>query len=42
LFNTCNTWAGDVLRQSGIPVSRWTPFSYNVVYSIPVEMKKIP
>ncbi len=40
LFNTCNTWAGDVLRQSGVPVSRWTPFSYNVVHSIPADFKK--
>ena len=40
LFKTCNTWVGDVLRQSGIPVSYWTPLSYNVIYSIPATFKK--
>jgi len=40
LFNTCNTWVGDVLRQSGVPISSWTPFSYNVVYSIPESLRE--
>ncbi len=40
IFSTCNNWVGDVLRQSGVVVSRWTPFSYNVIYSIPKEMRK--
>ncbi len=39
LFHTCNSWVGEVLRQSGVPVSRWTPFSYNVVYSIPLKYR---
>lgn len=34
LFNTCNTWTGDVLRQSGVEISAWTPFSYNVIHSL--------
>ena len=34
IFNTCNTWTGDVLRQSGVNMSLWTPFSYNVVHSL--------
>ncbi len=34
IFNTCNTWTGDVLRQSGVSMSLWTPFSYNVVQSL--------
>ena len=34
IFNTCNTWTGDVLRQSGVSMSLWTPFSYNVVHSL--------
>ncbi len=40
VFNTCNTWVGDVLRQSGVAVSRWTPFSYNVIHSIPEQLRK--
>ncbi len=40
IFNTCNTWAGDVLRKSGVPISAWTPFSYNVVHSIPTQLRK--
>lgn len=40
LMHTCNSWLGDLLRQSGVPVSIWTPFSYNVVYSIPVDWKE--
>ncbi len=31
LFQTCNTWTGRVLRQAGVPMSRWTPFDVNVV-----------
>jgi len=40
IFNTCNTWTGDVLRQSGVSMSLWTPFSYNVVQSLSVELNK--
>lgn len=35
LINTCNTWTGDTLRAANISVSYWTPFSYNVVHSLP-------
>ena len=35
LFNTCNTWTGDRLREANISVSIWTPFSYNVINSLP-------
>lgn len=35
LFKTCNTWAGDVLRHSGVNMSLWTPLSYNVIHSLP-------
>lgn len=39
LFTTCNTWIGKILKQAEVPVSRWTPFSYNVIYSIPASFK---
>lgn len=39
VFNTCNTWIGNVLRQSGMSISRWTPFSYNVIHGIPDPLK---
>ncbi|MBU1958274.1 DUF2459 domain-containing protein [bacterium] len=35
LFNTCNTWTGDTLRDANISVSYWTPFSQNVIHSLP-------
>lgn len=31
VFETCNTWTGRALRRAGVPVSRWTPFDFNVV-----------
>ncbi|MFZ3117974.1 MAG: TIGR02117 family protein [Variovorax sp.] len=31
LLETCNTWTGRGLRRAGVPVSRWTPFDFNVV-----------
>ena len=34
-FETCNTWAGRGLRQAGLPVSRWTPFDFNVLWDLP-------
>jgi len=39
IFITCNTWIGNVLRQSGVSISWWTPFSYNVIHSIPDRLK---
>jgi uncharacterized protein (TIGR02117 family) len=35
LFNTCNTWTGDRLRESNISMSYWTPLSQNVISSLP-------
>jgi len=35
LFNTCNTWTGDRLRDANISVSYWTPLSYQVIDSLP-------
>lgn len=35
MFNTCNTWTGDILRDANISVSYWTPFSQNVLHSLP-------
>ncbi len=34
LFNTCNTWTGDILRDANITMSYWTPISYSVIYSL--------
>ncbi len=39
VFQTCNSWIGELLRHSGVPVSLWTPFSYNVIYSIPAQFR---
>lgn len=35
IINTCNTWTGEILYDANISVSRWTPFAYNVIYSLP-------
>ncbi|SFV64572.1 hypothetical protein MNB_SV-14-1787 [hydrothermal vent metagenome] len=35
MFNTCNTWTGDRLREANISISYWTPLSYNVIDSLP-------
>jgi len=35
IFTTCNTWTGEQLREANISVSHWTPFSYNVINSLP-------
>jgi len=35
LFNTCNTWSGKQLREINISVSYWTPFSWNIINSLP-------
>lgn len=34
-FETCNTWTGRGLREAGLPVSRWTPFDFNVLWNLP-------
>ncbi|EBA12374.1 probable urease-associated protein [Roseobacter sp. CCS2] len=30
LFRTCNVWVGDMLRQAGIRVGIWTPFTWSL------------
>lgn len=35
IFMTCNTWTGKQLREANVSVSYWTPFSYNVIHSLP-------
>ena len=32
LFNTCNTWTGDRLRDAGLKASYHTPFAQQVIY----------
>lgn len=32
LYYTCNEWAGDALRQSGVRVGIWTPFTQAVMW----------
>ncbi len=32
LFYTCNTWSGDMLRSAALPLSSWTPLSFQVVF----------
>jgi uncharacterized protein (TIGR02117 family) len=31
LFYTCNSWSGEMLRESGIKMGLWTPFASNVI-----------
>jgi uncharacterized protein (TIGR02117 family) len=31
LIDTCNTWTGNILRESNVTMSYWTPFSFNIV-----------
>ncbi|SFV59332.1 hypothetical protein MNB_SV-13-183 [hydrothermal vent metagenome] len=35
MFNTCNTWIGDRLREANVSISYWTPLSYNIIDSLP-------
>ena len=35
LFHTCNTWTGDTLRDANVSMSYWTPFSQNIIKSLP-------
>ena len=35
LFNTCNTWTGDQLREANVSISYWTPLSSNIIDSLP-------
>jgi uncharacterized protein (TIGR02117 family) len=34
-INTCNTWTGEILKNANVPISYWTPFSKNVINSLP-------
>lgn len=31
-FDTCNEWTGSVLREAGVRVGRWTPFSFALMW----------
>lgn len=35
-LNTCNVWTGDLLREAGVPMGRWTPFAGGVMKWLPV------
>ena len=32
LFHTCNEWAGSALRQAGVRVGIWTPFTQSIMH----------
>jgi uncharacterized protein (TIGR02117 family) len=32
---TCNSWTGNILRDANISISYWTPFSQNIISSLP-------
>jgi len=34
-IHTCNTWTGETLKDSNITMSYWTPFSHNIIKSLP-------
>ncbi len=36
IFDTCNQWTGRVLRAAGAPVAPWTPFSFLVLWNLPM------
>jgi uncharacterized protein (TIGR02117 family) len=42
LFRTCNTWTGDILRESNITMSYWTPLSSNVITSLQSYLTALP
>jgi len=31
-FNTCNVWAGRILKKAGITIGFWTPFSQSIMH----------
>lgn len=37
LFRTCNVWTGNILRNAGIRVGLWTPFTSSVFAQLPGE-----
>jgi uncharacterized protein (TIGR02117 family) len=36
VVDTCNQWTGRALRASGTPVAAWTPFSFLVLWNMPM------
>ncbi|MEJ1366515.1 MAG: DUF2459 domain-containing protein, partial [Candidatus Sedimenticola sp. (ex Thyasira tokunagai)] len=34
LIRTCNQWTGEALRQAGISVPRWAPFSHTLRWAL--------
>lgn len=34
IFRTCNVWVGEVLRDIGVPMGRWTPTPFAVTLSL--------
>lgn len=35
LFNTCNAWTGETLRDANVSMSYWTPFTHNIINALP-------
>jgi uncharacterized protein (TIGR02117 family) len=38
-IDTCNQWTGPALRAGGAPVAPWTPFSFLVLWNLPMISK---
>ena len=36
IIDTCNQWTGQALRAGGAPVAPWTPFSFLVLWNLPM------
>jgi uncharacterized protein (TIGR02117 family) len=36
ILDTCNQWTGEALRAAGAPVAPWTPFSFLVLWKMPM------
>jgi uncharacterized protein (TIGR02117 family) len=36
IIDTCNQWTGEALRVAGAPVAPWTPFSFLVLWNMPM------
>lgn len=35
VFNTCNVWANNALKETGIKISVWSPFDFGVLHHLP-------
>lgn len=35
-IDTCNQWTGQAMRAGGAPVASWTPFSFLVLWNLPI------